>query len=104
MIELFRDRDQATIGHLQGILESNGIATFLRNENVFSMALPMAEFVPALCILDAVDEDRARDIVRDYASPTTTSDSADLICPECGESCPANYSDCWNCGMALVVG
>ncbi|MES2921585.1 MAG: DUF2007 domain-containing protein [Verrucomicrobiota bacterium] len=64
MTEVYRNRDSAKIGHLQSLLESEGIRTYLRDEYGASTAFP--EVTPALCILEEADVERGVELIRAY--------------------------------------
>lgn len=103
MTELFRNRDKATVGHLQSLLESEGIQTFVRNQELASTALPLAEFTPALCVMNDGDAERGVEIIRSYLKAAPAVVERELTCPECGEVSPGNFSNCWNCDSPLVA-
>ena len=102
MTELFRNRDKATVGHFQSLLESEGIQTFVRNQELASTALPLAEFTPALCVVNDEDTERAVEMIRGYLEAKPAEASADLVCPQCGETCPGNFANCWSCDAPLA--
>ena len=101
MIELLRFREMEKVGLLQSILESEGIATFVRNEDLSSTSLAIAEFAPALCILNEADKDRAVAIIRAHLESKPADPGSERTCAHCGESSPGNFAACWNCGAAL---
>jgi hypothetical protein len=99
MTEIFRNRNSVTIGHLQSLLESAGIRTYLRDEHGGNTAFP--EVTPALCILDDADLERGVELVRAYLESSGAGSNEELTCPQCGESSPGAFAVCWNCGAAL---
>lgn len=101
MTEVYRSHDSATVGHLQSLLESEGIKTYFRNEHVAQTAIAIQEFTPALCILDEGDVARGVDVIRAYLESTRDVTSAEITCPKCGESNPGNFAACWSCGAPL---
>ncbi|WP_193213316.1 DUF2007 domain-containing protein [Luteolibacter marinus] len=101
MIELFRNQDKATVGHLQGLLESAGIATFVRNEDLSATAIAITEFAPALCVVDESDVERAVEIIRGYLASRPAEVEEELTCPSCGETSPGTFAECWKCGGPL---
>ena len=100
MIELFRDPEMARVGQYQSILEAEGIATFVRNENLSGTEVVIPAFYPALCVVDDKDYERAVAIIRSYEQETPGSDE-EIRCPQCGELSPGTFAECWNCGAAL---
>ena len=101
MIEVYRSRDSAIVGHLQSLLEAEGIKTYLRNEHVSHTGIAIQEFMPALCILDESDVDRGVDLIRAYLEASRVDTLTALTCPKCGESNPGNFAACWSCGASL---
>lgn len=99
MTEVFRNRDSATIGHLQSLLESQGISTYLRSEHAASTTFP--EVVPALCILEDADVERGVELIRAHFQSAVDSPVEEQICQQCGESSPGSFSTCWNCESLL---
>ena len=67
MKELFREQDFARVGYYQSILESEGIATHVRNRDLVGMTteVPIPEFFPALCVVAEEDYERAMEILRE---------------------------------------
>jgi len=101
MIEIYRNRDSAVVGHFQSLLEAEGIRTFLRNDHVSNTALALAEFTPALCVMDEVQVDRAVELIRGYLETPADEPEGELACSGCGEISPATLAACWNCGTGL---
>ncbi|MGC4015590.1 MAG: DUF2007 domain-containing protein [Luteolibacter sp.] len=98
MIELFRERDFTIIGFYQSLLESEGIQTFVRNENLSVTEVQIPTFCPALCILNEDDYPRAVEILKAHAFPESAAPAGgDWICPSCGEENPGNFDLCWSC-------
>ena len=99
MTEIFRNRDSATIGHLQSLLESEGIRTYLRSEYAASTTFP--EVTPALCILEDADVERGAELIRAYIESSSACPNEEQTCPQCGEISPGTFAVCWKCGAAL---
>jgi hypothetical protein len=100
MIELFRDPGIARVGQYQSILESAGIPTFIRNENLSAAEAVIPVFYPALCVVNEEDYDRAMEIIRAYEQESP-GDGREIACPKCGELSPSSFAVCWNCQTAL---
>ncbi|MBB5353056.1 hypothetical protein HNR46_003309 [Haloferula luteola] len=103
MIEIFRRPDSALLGHLQGLLESAGIRTYLRNEYASSTTLAIPEVTPTLCILDEGDRERSVNLIREYLEDVPASSGEDWTCPDCRETSPGTFEVCWKCGASLGV-
>ena len=101
MIELIRERDLTNIGPIQGMLEDEGIRTFIRNENLSVLEVTIPKFYPALCIVDEKDHARALEILRQFQEPAAGDVTEEVICQNCGEQSPGTFAECWNCGQPL---
>ena len=101
MIEVFRNSEFAKVGQYRGILEAEGIRTFIRNESVSGTEVLIPTFYPALCILDEADHDRALGIIKSYEEAPPVDPAGEIVCKECGEASPGTFGNCWNCGSAL---
>jgi hypothetical protein len=101
MTEVFRSYDSASIGHLQSLLESNGIKTYLRNEFAALTTTVFSETSSTLCILDDADVDRGVMIIRDYLEASRASSDEEVVCAACGELSPGTFAVCWKCGAPL---
>jgi len=104
MIEIYRNRDSATVGHFQSLLESEGIRTYFRNEFVSATVLAIPEVIPALCIIDEADLERAVELIRTYLEGRPEKPVPDLACPKCGEKSPGTFAVCWKCGAPMDDG
>ena len=101
MTEVFRNRDSATIGHIQSLLESEGIRTYLRNEYAASPTIAIPEVTPALCIIEDADVERGVELIRAHIEPSRASPDQERTCALCGERSPSTFSKCWNCESIL---
>ena len=106
MIKVFEDFDIALVGHYQSVLEANGIATFMKNRfgTSGSGELPFVEVVPQLWVLDDAEEDRARALIDDLAQSGEAVLSEDWVCPKCGTTLEAAFTECWKCSAAKPEG
>lgn len=106
MKELYREPDLTRMGLLRSILESRGIATFIRNENEYSALgiarLTSAKDEPVLCVVDGADFPRALEILRDHLLGDDERCREEVLCRACGEPNPANFEICWNCGAGMA--
>lgn len=99
MIKVFEDFDIMLVGHYQSVLESNDIATFMKNQFGTSGAgeLPFVEVVPQLWVLNEADVERARALIKDLDQ----NENAELMgaweCPACGTPQEAAFTHCWKC-------
>jgi rubrerythrin len=99
MIKVFEDFDITLVGHYQSVLESNGIATFMKNQFGTSGAgeLPFIEVVPQLWVLNEADAGRARELIRELHDTAALKQAQDWVCPQCGTPLEAAFTQCWNC-------
>ena len=94
MTEVFRNRDSATIGHLQSLLESEGIGTYLRNEHAASTTIAIPEVTPALCILEDTDVERGVNLIRAYIESSNAGPHEEQTCPQCSKTSPGTFAVC----------
>ena len=103
MIEIFRDVSSVRVGHFQSVLEEQGIPTFIRNNNLSVVEVPIPVFYPALCIMNDEDHDRAIQILNDIIQlEQSQTEIPDVNCPHCEETNPANFETCWSCEGNLI--
>ncbi len=99
MIEVYRNRDFALVGLVDGILQAEGIATVIRNRNAVTMTteIPIPVMFPNVCVLHESDAASARAIIQAYLENESIKDSSPWTCLECGESNEGQFSECWQC-------
>ncbi len=68
MRKVFESHKQETVGHYQSILESAGILTLIKNENIASAegTLPADLILPELWVMRDEDYDKAIEILTPY--------------------------------------
>jgi len=103
LIKVYESFDFSHVGHLQSLLESHGIRTFLRNQFGSSVMgeVPFVEVVPQLFVLRDQDMGRALDLLRLEAAVEPDGDP--VACPACGVEVGVNFSQCWCCGATLTA-
>jgi hypothetical protein len=99
MIKVFEDFDITLVGHYQSVLESNDIATLIKNQFGTSGAgeLPFVEVIPQLLILNDADADRARALINELHEPKSPGKSQAWTCPGCGTPQESEFTHCWQC-------
>jgi len=99
MIKVFEDFDITLVGHYQSVLESQGIATFMKNQFGTSGAgeLPFIEVIPQLWILNEADANRAEVLIRELHDTTCVDQAQAWKCPDCGTPLEAAFTQCWKC-------
>ncbi len=87
-----------TINHFKNVLESEGIASQIRNEFLGGIAgeMPLQEVWPELWVINEMDYDRAKQLID--AAITDESPSAPWKCRRSGEENEGQNAACWNCG------
>lgn len=100
---VFDNIDFTIVGHLQTLLEAEGIKTEIRNEGGSGAAgeLPFQQVYPELWVVDNADEPRAKAIITDFRNQSESSSAGpDWTCPVCKEHVEGVFTECWNCGAA----
>ena len=102
MIKVFEDFDIMLVGHYQSVLESNDIATFMKNQFGTSGAgeLPFVEVVPQLFVLYDADAPRARALIEALDEEPGAEASQAWDCPACGTHQEAAFTQCWKCSTS----
>ena len=98
---VFENIDFTIVGHLQTVLQAEGIKTEIRNEGASGATgeLPFAQVYPELWVLDNGDEARAKAIIKDYRDKSAAIPAGpDWICPVCKEHIEGVFGECWKCG------
>lgn len=105
MIKVFEDFDVTLVGHYQSVLESNQIATYLKNQFGTSGAgeLPFVEVVPQLWVLNDADAGRALALIEELTDPDNNKVLQAWKCPRCGTPQEAAFTHCWKCSSARPV-
>ena len=102
MIKVFEDFDITVVGHYQSVLESNDIATYMKNQFGTSGAgeLPFVEVVPQLWVLNEADADRAKVLIQELHDPESQQEVQAWSCPKCNTPQEAAFTHCWKCSSA----
>ena len=102
MIKVFEDFDVTLVGHYQSVLESNDIATYMKNQFGTSGAgeLPFVEVIPQLWVLNEADEERAIALIRELHDPEAGEQQQPWKCPDCDTPQEAVFTHCWKCSAA----
>jgi hypothetical protein len=105
MLKVFEDFDITLVGHYQSVLESNGIATFIKNQFGTSGAgeLPFTEVIPQLWVLNEADVGRASELIQELHEPANREKLQAWNCPACGTPQEANFTHCWKCSAARLI-
>jgi putative signal transducing protein len=95
---VFSAHDLVAVHHARNLLEAAGIRAIVKNELLSSAMgeLPPAECQAEVWVLRAPDAERAEAILREYHAPAPAGPP--WRCAGCGESCEAQFTQCWRCG------
>lgn len=90
------DRAQAHL--LKELLEREGVACLLRNEQLFAALgeIPFLECLPELWVVDDEVWPRARLLLDNWLREEAQADA--WSCPACGEWLEGQFGACWKCG------
>ena len=88
---------------LKGLLEAEGIAAEVRGETLFGArgeAPVTSETLPSVWLVNDQQLETAIALVARYASRHGPPEqiSAPWPCPNCGEQCESQFTECWKCG------
>ncbi len=99
MFKVYENFDLSRVGQMQSILESNGIATFLKNQYASGALgeIPFVEICPQLFVLKKRDVERARALLQ--VELPEGRRASDWVCPECGIDIEGQFENCWKCGI-----
>ena len=108
MKEVYVHSDSMRVGHAKSLLEAEGMICFIQNElshNLVGGSLvgPLKIFDPILCVADDADYPRAMELIQDWDRKLSeSSPMADWKCPNCGQSVPGNFQECWSCQQSKI--
>ena len=85
------------IAHLRNLLESEGIACFVRNERLAGALgeIPFLECWPELWVCEPGQALRARGLIDEALRPRPAREP--WVCPRCGEHIDGQFAECWRC-------
>ncbi len=92
---VFTSQDSLLLSHMKNLLESEGIACFLKNQFLTSGAgeIPPVEVWPELWIEEDADYEAVLTILKNQPTPGNS-----WQCPQCGKWSEGQFFQCWNCG------
>ncbi|MEJ6578178.1 MAG: DUF2007 domain-containing protein [Akkermansiaceae bacterium] len=97
MREIVRHSEIHRVTRYRDILESAGIQTLVRNENLSVTDAPIPEFYPNLCVLNDEEFPRAVQVLKEHEEKMAAGVEIEVTCPSCGEINPGNFDVCFNC-------
>jgi hypothetical protein len=83
-------------------LRDRGIPSGLENGLVQGLlgGLPMS-VRPIVCVLEERDQTAAQLCVREMEAALRAPELPDVVCPNCGDTSPGNFEECWKCRSEL---
>lgn len=101
MKKLTSSESLITINHFKNVLESEGIASRIKNEHLGSIVgeMPFIEVWPELWVINDLDYDRAAQLINTAILDESPQDS--WKCRKCGEENEGQFAACWSCGQNL---
>lgn len=99
MRKIFTADNLVTVAHYRNVLESEGIRTEIRNQNLGGALgeVPFTEVWPQLWV-KPLDAQRALEIIDELRSARVDGDA--WRCPGCGADNEPQFAACWQCGEA----
>ena len=90
----------AEVGHFKNVLEQNGIACIVKNEQLSGALgeVPFLECLPELWVIEDADFEAAENVLAGLKSAPV--DGKAWRCRHCKEMNDAAFAACWNCGEA----
>lgn len=100
MKKVFTADNLVTVAHFRNVLETAGIETEIRNENLGSVLgeVPFTEVWPQLWVRHVLDAPRALELIAEASAPPEASDP--WQCRHCAASNEGHFAACWQCGKA----
>lgn len=95
--------EQAQAGLLKDLLEKEGIACIIKNEQLFAALgeIPFLECAPQLWVVDDEVWPRAKLLLDGWLREDQNAET--WICPSCGEQLEGQFGSCWKCGKERGV-
>jgi hypothetical protein len=100
MKKLTSSESLVTINHYKNVLDSEGVASVIKNAILGGIAgeMPLDQVWPELWVVNDLDYDRAKQLIDvDIADE---SPMASWKCRKCGEQNEGQFAACWNCGAS----
>lgn len=97
-LHVFSLWERAQAGLIKELLEKEGIACLMKNENLFSALgeIPFPECYPELWVIDDEVFPRAKLLLDQWLK--TEEPGEPWVCPGCGEILESQFGACWKCG------
>ena len=105
MTRIHRAQHLVEATHIRNLLDSAGIATFLRNENLVRLSgeVPFDQCWPEVWVADDSDVNAALRLLDDLRGSATRWGPA-WTCMHCDEWLEGQFTACWHCGAQRPTG
>ena len=83
-------------------MRDRGIPSALQNADLVGMLgeLPLT-MRPTVCVLEERDQSAAALCIREMEAALKAPELPDIVCPQCGDTSPGNFEECWKCRAEL---
>lgn len=83
-------------------LRDRGIPSALQNAYLLGLLgeLPLS-VRPTVCVLEERDQTAAQLCIREMEAALRAPELPDVVCPNCGDTSPGNFEECWKCRAEL---
>ncbi len=98
MKKIYSADNLVTVAHFRNVLESEGIRTEIRNQNLGGVLgeVPFTEVWPQLWVRNALDAARALEIIEEVNNTPIVGEN--WRCSACDSENEAQFAACWQCG------
>ncbi|MEM7407026.1 MAG: DUF2007 domain-containing protein [Pseudomonadota bacterium] len=102
MKRVFASADGLLVGHVNAVLQAEGIQTLVKNEHLSGAVgeLPAVECWPEVWVVDPDDHARADYLTGQLVAAAEQAEAAPAEpwqCSVCGELIEPQFTDCWRC-------
>ena len=97
-LHTFTIADRAEAGLFKELLEREGVACLIRNEQLFAALgeIPFLECFPELWVIDDEIWPRAKSLLNNWLKDEEVGDA--WVCSSCEEKLEGQFGACWKCG------
>ncbi len=100
MIKIYSNENVLLVNHIKNLLDTNGISSFLKNENMQSYGVGVGSISwPELWLHDAKQEDKAVVLINQSLDSDSQA-SEEWSCAGCSEMNEGQFNLCWKCNQA----
>jgi putative signal transducing protein len=99
---VYQARDLIEAELLLQRMRDRGIPSALQNADLVGLLgeLPLS-MRPTVCVLEERDQSAAALCIREMEAALKAPELPDVVCPECGDTSPGNFEECWKCRTEL---